>query len=144
MSRRGRKNWKHLAVNKNIAKMLILHRVWNGLNQRKLSEDIGTTFQQYQKVEKCYNRIFAEQLANICKNRGWNISLFFNSNPEDLLETWNKADMKIDDIHWEKDPNNDGMTKLVNNKYEKIKKLFQHIDEVAESNYFKTERKINV
>ena len=28
--------------------------------------------------------------------------------------------------------------------YEKIKKLFKHIDEVAESNYFKTERKINV
>jgi len=36
------------------------------------------------------------------------------------------------------------MTKLVSNKYEKIKKLFKHIDEVAESNYFKTERKINV
>tara|TARA_R110002051_G_scaffold19120_3_gene53938 strand:- start:296 stop:763 length:468 start_codon:yes stop_codon:yes gene_type:complete len=136
MSRRGRRNWKNLQSSKNIAKILILHRIWNGLNQTKLAEDIQTSFQQYQKIERCYNRIFAEQLDAICKSRNWNHSLFFTSNPEDLLEAWNKADIKIDDTHWEKDPNNDGMTKLVSNKYERVKKLFQHIDDVAENNYF--------
>ena len=48
MSRRGRRNWKNLQSSKNIAKILILHRIWNGLNQTKLAEDIQTSFQQYQ------------------------------------------------------------------------------------------------
>ena len=37
--------------------------------------DIGTTFQQYQKVERCYNRIFAEQLISICNNRKWDLAV---------------------------------------------------------------------
>ena len=143
MSRRGRKNWKHLAVNKNIAKMLILHRVWNGLNQRKLSEDIGTTFQQYQKVEKCYNRIFAEQLFNICKNRKWDISLFFNADPNKILDQWIDKDYVLRD---EKGNIIETMAEHhpMPDKIGKIRKLFTHIDEVAESNYFKTERITNV
>ena len=60
------------------------------------------------------------------------------------MEYQSVFDMKLDEVHWEKDPNNDGMTKLVSNKYEKIKKLFKRIDVEAESNYFKTERITNV
>ena len=78
MSRRGRRNWSNLEINKRICKQLILHRIWNKLSQSNLAEDIGTTFQQYQKVERCYNRIFAEQLISICNNRKWDISIFNN------------------------------------------------------------------
>ena len=87
MSRRGRRNWSNLEINKRICKQLILHRVWNNLSQTDLSKDMGTTFQQYQKVEKCYNRIFAEQLISICNNRKWDISIF-NSDPNETLKAW--------------------------------------------------------
>ena len=87
MSRRGRRNWSNLEINKRICKHLILHRIWNGLPQRAIAKDIGTTFQQYQKVERCYNRIFAEQLISICNNRHWDISIF-NSDPYETLKEW--------------------------------------------------------
>ena len=65
-----------------------MHRVWNKLSQSDLAKDIGTTFQQYQKVEKCYNRIFAEQLVSICKNRGWKTEVLCEADPEETLKEW--------------------------------------------------------
>ena len=92
MSRRGRRNWSNLEINKRICKQLILHRVWNKLSQSDLAKDIGTTFQQYQKVEKCYNRIFAEQLVSICKNRGWKTEVLCEADPEETLKEWIDSD----------------------------------------------------
>ena len=55
--RSGRKNWTNYSTNKNIAKVLILHRIWHNHSQENMAKINRTTFQQYQKVEKCHNRI---------------------------------------------------------------------------------------
>ena len=123
MSRRGRRNWSNLEINKRICKQLILHRIWNGLSQSNLAEDIGTTFQQYQKVERCYNRIFAEQLISICNNRKWDISIF-NSDPHETIEEWMKRDY----------PNN--IKTVVPDRYTKIKRSWDILDRTAQRNYY--------
>ena len=91
MSRRGRKNWSNLKINKRICKQLILHRVWNKLSQRNLAEDIGTTFQQYQKDEKTSNRIYGEQLIAIFESRKWDPQVIMMANPEETLNEWIKS-----------------------------------------------------
>ena len=121
MSRRGRRNWSNLEINKRICKQLILHRIWNGLSQSKLAEDIGTTFQQYQKIEKCYNRIFAEQLISICNNRKWDISIF-NADPYETLKEWFKRDY------------GDSLTRP--DKYNKIIRFWDVLDKSAQRNYY--------
>ena len=123
MSRRGRRNWSNLEINKRICKQLILHRIWNKLSQSNLAEDIGTTFQQYQKVERCYNRIFAEQLISICNNRKWDISIF-NSDPHETIEEWMKRDY----------PNN--IKTVVPDRYTKIKRSWDILDQTAQRNYY--------
>ena len=55
----------HIA--KNIAKNLILHRVWKGFTQSQIADSIGVTFQQVQKYEKLINRISAESLIDLCQ-----------------------------------------------------------------------------
>ena len=121
MSRRGRKNWNNLEINKRICKQLILHRIWNDLTQTDMSKDIGTTFQQYQKVERCYNRIFAEQLISICNNRKWDISIF-NSDPQHTLAEWVIRDY----------PNSDTFP----DKYNKIMKSWDVLDINAAKCYY--------
>ena len=121
MSRRGRRNWSNLEINKRICKQLILHRIWNGLSQSKLAEDIGTTFQQYQKVEKCYNRIFAEQLVSICKNRGWKTEIICEANPEETLKEWFKRDYG---------------NAIIPDKYTKILRSWDVLDKSAQRNYY--------
>ena len=121
MSRRGRKSWSNLEINKRICKQLILHRIWNDLTQTDMSKDIGTTFQQYQKVERCYNRIFAEQLISICNNRKWDISIF-NSDPQHTLAEWVIRDY----------PNSDTFP----DKYNKIMKSWDVLDINAAKCYY--------
>ena len=121
MSRRGRRNWSNLEINKRICKHLILHRIWNRLSQGDLAMDIGTTFQQYQKVEKCYNRIFAEQLISICNNRHWDISIF-NSDPYETLKEWFIRDY--------------GDNSVTPDKYHKIKRFWEVLDKSAARNYY--------
>ena len=120
MSRRGRRNWSNLEINKRICKQLILHRIWNKLSQSNLAEDIGTTFQQYQKVERCYNRIFAEQLISICNNRGWDISIF-NSDPHETLKEWFKREYG---------------NAIIPDKYTKILRSWDILDKTAQRNYY--------
>ena len=98
-----------------------MHRIWNGLSQTNLSEDIGTTFQQYQKVERCYNRIFAEQLISICNNRKWDISIF-NSDPKHTLAEWVVRDY----------PNSETFP----DKYNKIMKSWDVLDANAAKCYY--------
>ena len=122
MSRSGRKNWSNLEINKRICKQLILHRIWNKLSQSNLAEDIGTTFQQYQKVERCYNRIFAEQLVSICKNRGWKIEVICEADPYETLKEWFRKDY--------------GGNPVQVDKYTKIKKSWDILDQTAQKNYY--------
>ena len=129
MSRRGRRNWSNLEINKRICKQLILHRIWNKLSQRNLSEDIGTTFQQYQKVEKCYNRLFAEQLVSICKTRGWKEEIICRADPEETLKEWIDRDyVRIGIVQSEHYPTPDRVVK--------IRESWNRLDKTAQKNYY--------
>ena len=124
MSRRGRKNWSNLEINKRICKQLILHRIWYGLSQTILAEDIGTTFQQYQKIERCYNRIFAEQLVSICKNQGWKEEIICRADPEETLHTWLVDNYEV------------GENVKYPHKYNKIMDSWDRLDKTAQKNYY--------
>ena len=130
MSRRGRRNWSNLEINKRICKQLILHRIWNKLSQSNLAKDIGTTFQQYQKVEKCYNRIFAEQLASICKNRGWRSEIIMEANPEETLKEW------IFESEGQDPEYDERIQKGTDPCINKIKRQWDVLDKSAQRNYY--------
>ena len=87
MSKRSRRDEINLDAAKNIAKNLIAHRVWNGLTQTQMGDTIGVSFQQYQKIEKCVNRVYAEDLEVICDNYRWDIAMMYSS-PEGILKEW--------------------------------------------------------
>ena len=132
MSRRGRRNWSNLEINKRICKQLILHRIWNKLSQSNLAEDIGTTFQQYQKVERCYNRIFAEQLISICNNRKWDVAVLAKADPQETLNEWISRDYP-----YKEDPNiKDAQVRIMPDKYHKIKRSWDVLDKSARRNYY--------
>jgi len=132
MSRRGRRNWSNLEINKRICKQLILHRIWNELPQRAIAKDIGTTFQQYQKVERCYNRIFAEQLVSICKNRGWKEEIICRADPKETLKEWMDKDYPF-----KENPNIKGTeSQSIPDKYYKIMRSWDVLDKSAQKNYY--------
>ena len=131
MSRRGRRNWSNLEINKRICKPLLLHRIWNKLSQSNLAEDIGTTFQQYQKVERCYNRIFAEQLVSICRNRGWKTEVVCEADPEETLKEWMDRDYPFEEIPLKSFDN-----QMKPDKYHKIIKSWDVLDKSAQRNYY--------
>ena len=131
MSRRGRRNWSNLETSTKVCKQLILHRIWNKLSQSNLAEDIGTTFQQYQKVERCYNRIFAEQLVSICKNRGWKEEIICRADPEETLREWMKRDYPFEESPLKREDN-----QLKPDKYHKIMRSWDVLDKSARRNYY--------
>jgi len=109
-----------------------LHRIRNKLSQSNLAEDIGTTFQQYQKVEKCYNRIFAEQLISICNNRKWDVAVLAKADPQETLNEWISKDYP-----YKKDPNmKDREVRIMPDKYHKIMRVWDVLDKSAQRNYY--------
>ena len=122
MSKR-KKTYTNYEINKNIAKILVLHRVWSGLNQTKVAKDLNVSFQQVQKYEKCMNRISAEMLIDICKKRKWDITIFMNDKPESILEEW--TDNVIDK----------GLYYPL--KADQITRKWKQIDRVGEDNYYR-------
>ena len=52
---RRKKAFTNYTINKNIAKTLVLHRVWNGYTQSQLAKCINVSFQQIQKYERGQN-----------------------------------------------------------------------------------------
>jgi len=123
MSKR-KKAFTNYEINKNIAKILVLHRVWDGLNQTKVAKDLNVTFQQVQKYEKCMNRISAEMLIDICKKRKWDITLFMNNKPESILDEW----ISINNYPEEKSP--------YPLRADQIIRKWKRIDRVGEDNYY--------
>ena len=94
--------------------------------------DIGTTFQQYQKVEKCYNRLFAEQLESICKNRGWRPEIIMEADPEETLKEWMNRDYPFKD-----NPYIEGASsQIIPDKVIKIKAFWDKLDKTAQRNYY--------
>lgn len=77
-------------LRKNIAKHLLLNRVKSGLTQTDCADMLGVSFQQYQKWEKGSNRIYAEQLLELCIRGKWSLETF-SSRPEDVLFTYEEA-----------------------------------------------------
>lgn len=109
-------------INKNIAKILILHRIWFGFTQNNISDCLNVSFQQIQKYEKCINRLAAENLIDICKQKNWDLSLFASSNPEVILEEW------ITHI--------DIFTLKYQLKIRQIRKMWQTLEIIGEQNYY--------
>ena len=101
-----------------------MHRIWNKLSQSNLAEDIGTTFQQYQKIERCYNRIFAEQLISICNNRKWDVSIIAKADPKETLDEWINRDYAT--FKYKNYPD----------KYHKIMRSWDILDKSAQRNYY--------
>lgn len=119
-----RKNERQISINKQLAKMLMLHRMWYGKNQQSIADIIGVSFQQYQKIEKCENRLFAHQLLDICKSNKWDIDLVANGDPYVTLDEWSR-DRKRADVSG------------INNTNANILNKFNKIDERAYKNYFR-------
>ena len=126
MSRRKRFN--RLSEAKQLAKQLLLHRVWDGLSQSNVADAIGVTFQQYQKVERCQNRLYAEQLLCMCNSFKWDPAIIMQADP---VETLNE---------WEENKPRSGKAGI-DSSLKKIHKKFHAIENNAYKNYF-NEKKI--
>ena len=121
MSRRKRFN--RLSEAKQLAKQLLLHRVWDGLSQSNVADAIGVTFQQYQKVERCQNRLYAEQLLCMCNIFKWDPAIIMQADP---VETLNE---------WEENKPRSGKAGI-DSSLKKIHKKFYAIENNAYKNYF--------
>ena len=121
---RRKKAFTNYTINKNIAKTLVFHRVWNGYTQSQLAKCINVSFQQIQKYERCINRLAAENLIDICKQKKWDIQLFTNDKPEAIFEEWCKS---VD-------------ISKINSPYplraDQIQRSWDKIEEVGEQNYY--------
>ena len=123
--RKKRHNAENLVLAKNLAKHLILHRLWHILSQRKIAiEDLNVTPQQYSKLENCQNDAFYVQVARIFKNRKWNTEIL-GSDPYAVLEEWLKRDY------------GNLESKVLPDKYHKIINAWKLLDLKAEKNYYK-------
>ena len=83
-----RKKFNRLPEAKQLAKQLLLHRVWSGKSQSNIADVIEVTFQQYQKIERCENRLMAEQLLKICKTFDWDPAIIMLADPVATLNEW--------------------------------------------------------
>ena len=83
-----RKKFNRLPEAKQLAKQLLLHRVWNGKSQSNIADVLEVSFQQYQKIERCENRLMAEQLLKICKTFDWDPAIIMLADPVATLNEW--------------------------------------------------------
>lgn len=121
----NKKTAERFVVAKNLAKNLVLHRMWHGFSQTELADTVGVTFQQYQKWENCSNNIFADQLIRLCQDKKWDIATIVNGHPEITLIEWDVND---------KPKLRAGLVNTLSN----IRSKFTDIDEKAPKNYFRT------
>ena len=124
MSGRSKKDRRSLEIAKKIAKNLITHRLWYNRTQTDLGNAIGVSFQQYQKLEKCMNRTYAEHLVRICEQFDWNIHTMF-SDPNKVLEAWIRKEYPEPSIR--------------PNKFYAIKKKWSRLEEDVDKNYLRKE-----
>ena len=120
-----RKKFNRLVEAKQIAKQLLIHRMWYGLSQTKVANVLDITFQQYQKLERCENRVFAEQLILLCKTYKWDPQIIFFSDPTLTLYEW---------VNSEKPKT---ITSGVNNNSKNILHKFYVVETNAKRNYMK-------
>jgi len=123
MTRRRKEVGSISFLRKNIAKHLLLNRVKSGLTQTECADILGVSFQQYQKWEKGSNRIYAEQLLELCIRGKWSLETF-SSRPEDVLFTYEEALNQTD---------YSGDT-MLSEKISFLKRKFQVLDSLMTSN----------
>ena len=130
MSKRSKRDERNLDIAKRLAKNLIAHRIWSRLTQTQMGDIIGVSFQQYQKMEKCVNRIYAEDLQRICENRKWDITMMY-ADSDAMLDEWMQRDY----------PNN----RAIPREYEQVKEMWKK-SEISADKYYKrrTEKLYNV
>ena len=110
-------------INANIAKILTLHRVWNGYTQKQIAQCIEVTFQQIQKYERCINRLPGDHLIDICNQKGWDINLFAVNQPFAIFDEW----MKTIDPYEDESPYPLRISQII--------KAWEKIDNVGKLNY---------
>jgi|TARA_R100001224_G_scaffold32574_1_gene18066 transcriptional regulator with XRE-family HTH domain len=118
-----RKKFNRLPEAKQLAKQLLLHRVWNGKSQSNIADVLEVTFQQYQKIERCENRLMAEQLLKICKTFDWDPAIIMLADPVATLNEWEQNKPRHQKA---------GIDSAVN----RIHKKFYAIDVNAASRYY--------
>ena len=118
-----RKKFNRLPEAKQLAKQLLLHRVWNGKSQSNVADVLEVTFQQYQKIERCENRLMAEQLLKICKTFDWDPAIIMLADPIATLNEWEQNKPRHQKA---------GIDSAVN----RIHKKFYAIDVNAASRYY--------
>ena len=118
-----RKKFNRLPEAKQLAKQLLLHRVWNGKSQSNIADVLEVTFQQYQKIERCENRLMAEQLLKICKTFDWDPAIIMLADPVATLNEWEQNKPRHHKA---------GIDSAVN----RIQKKFYAIDVNAASRYY--------
>ena len=130
MSKRTNRDERNLDIAKRLAKNLIAHRIWSRLTQTQMGDIIGVSFQQYQKMEKCVNRIYAEDLQRICEENKWDINMMY-ADSDVMLDEWMKRDY----------PNN----RAIPREYEQVKEMWKK-SEISADKYYKrrTEKLYNV
>ena len=118
-----RKKFNRLPEAKQLAKQLLLHRVWNGKSQSNIADVLEVTFQQYHKIERCENRLMAEQLLKICKTFDWDPAIIMLADPVATLNEWEQNKPRHQKA---------GIDSAVN----RIHKKFYAIDVNAASRYY--------
>ena len=118
-----RKKFNRLSEAKQLAKQLLLHRIWNGKSQSDIANVLEVTFQQYQKIERCENRLMAEQLLKICKTFNWDPAIMMLADPVATLNEWEQNKPRHQKA---------GIDSAVN----RIHKKFYAIDVNAASRYY--------
>ena len=118
-----RKKFNRLPEAKQLAKQLLLHRVWSGKSQSNIADVLEVTFQQYQKIERCENRLMAEQLLKICKTFDWDPAIIMLADPVATLNEWEQNKPRHQKA---------GIDSAVN----RIHKKFYAIDVNAASRYY--------
>ncbi|WP_085026069.1 helix-turn-helix domain-containing protein [Ensifer aridi] len=71
------KKAKPQPVDIHVGRRIRMRRVWKGMSQTSLAEQIGVTFQQVQKYEKGINRVGASRLQQIAEALEVPVSYFF-------------------------------------------------------------------
>lgn len=96
----------HIA--KNIAKTLILFRVWKGFTQSQIADSIGVTFQQVQKYEKGTNGLSLQKFCKFCNLFNVDPNTFLKAFDSGILILTNQVkDVKVTEVSLEeitKDP----------------------------------------
>ena len=118
-----RKKFNRLPEAKQLAKQLLLHREWEGKSQTNIADVLEVTFQQYQKIERCENRLMAEQLLKICKTFDWDPAIIMLADPIATLNEWEQNKPRHQKA---------GIDSAVN----RIDKKFYAIDVNAASRYY--------